>query len=291
MIPKLAGACWNLALLPVYLHVCMLGYVCTHTLQCQTCRKGKHRLRWEDSGGWKRGGLEQLSLCAGLCDECGSRCAIWCPSVMVDILWSSKAFGVVDTAQHHTVDLMFADSLSHCWYSKPWVVSEGKEESLRKSQNRDLHLVALCVPLSVWSLKCHLGIRHMKIKAEWNLKHRLICFYVLQNLQETPKHLKLVKFILHCCFPPVYISTKTSLTDFMTRAVPDQCTHCTGKKIYPAMSYPVISHRIHKKKKTVLLSQPCLLLRKHTAKPLQTRSEEQYKKKKKKKRLCVVPAL
>lgn len=73
---------------------------------------------------------------------------------------------VVDTAQHHTVDLMFADSLSHCWYSKPWVVSEGKEESLRKSQNRDLHLVALCVPLSVWSLKCHLGIRHMKIKAE-----------------------------------------------------------------------------------------------------------------------------
>lgn len=109
MIPKLAGACWNLALLPVYLHVRMLGYVCTHTLQCQTCRKGKHRLRWEDSGGWKRGGLEQLSLCAGLCDECGSRCAIWCPSVMVDILWSSKAFGVVDTAQHHTVDLMFAD--------------------------------------------------------------------------------------------------------------------------------------------------------------------------------------
>lgn len=236
MIPKLAGACWNLALLPVYLHVRMLGYVCTHTLQCQTCRKGKHRLRWEDSGGWKRGGLEQLSLCAGLCDECGSRCAIWCPSVMVDILWSSKAFGVVDTAQHHTVDLMFADSLSHCWYSKPWVVSEGEEESLRKSQNRDLHLVALCVPLSVWSLKCHLGIRHMKIKAEWNLKHRLICFYVLQNLQETPKHLKLVKFILHCCFPPVYISTKTSLTDFMTRAVPDQCTHCTGKKSIHVMS-------------------------------------------------------
>lgn len=77
----------------------------------------------------------------------------------------------------------------------------------------------------------------------------------------------------------------------MTRAVPDQCTHCTGKKIYPAMSYPVISHRIHKKKKTVLLSQPCLSLRKHTAKPRQTRSEEQYKKKKKKKRLCVVPAL
>lgn len=143
MIQKLAGTCWNLALLSVHLHVHMRAYVCMHTLQCQTCREGKHLLRWEDSSGWKRGGLEQLSLCAGFCDECGSPCAIWCPSVMVGILWSSKAFCVVDTTQHRTVDLMLADSLSHCWYSKPGKVSKGGKGKFVKVSCIWLHYVHL----------------------------------------------------------------------------------------------------------------------------------------------------
>lgn len=46
---------------------------------------------------------------------------------MVDGLWASGAFCVVDTAQQHTVDLMFADSLSHCCYNEPWVVREGEK--------------------------------------------------------------------------------------------------------------------------------------------------------------------
>ncbi len=78
---------------------------------------------------------------------------------MVDGLWASGAFCVVDIAQQHTVDLMFADSLSRCCYNEPWVVGEGKKERSRKSRNRVLHSVALCVPLSVGSLKCHFKYR------------------------------------------------------------------------------------------------------------------------------------
>lgn len=71
---------------------------------------------------------------------------------------------VLLTPRNSTVDLMSADSFSNCCYNKPWVV-RGGIKVLKESKYRVLHSVALCAPLSVGYLKCHLSMEHMQIKA------------------------------------------------------------------------------------------------------------------------------
>lgn len=71
---------------------------------------------------------------------------------MVDGLWASGAFWVVDITQQHTLDLMFADSSSHCCYNEPWVVRAGSENrKVLKETDGVLHSVALFVRC-LWGL-------------------------------------------------------------------------------------------------------------------------------------------
>lgn len=94
---------------------CQRTCVCTRVLTYALCTGMQFWLQWQTCMRWKTIGMRAqrrwvgkrwtgavVFVCRLFCDEFGSRCGIWCPSVMVEGLWANGAFCVVDTEQQHS---------------------------------------------------------------------------------------------------------------------------------------------------------------------------------------------
>lgn len=187
MILSPAGSCWSGAMLTASrVHMRASVWVYTHMWSHRQWQRGRDAERegWREVRAWRwedgRWGEAVGPACRFVCDECGSACAIWCPSVMVDGLWASGSFCVVDITQQHTLDMMFADSSSHCCYNEPCVVRAGSENrKVLEESDGVLHSVALFVQC-VWGLWSVIKVwEHVQIKADFKKKRHFD--FVLQK--------------------------------------------------------------------------------------------------------------